>query len=208
MPRRLPALLIAVIAVGLLAAGPALAALSDEVSAGQAVAARLQSGQASCQNLSNADFEHLGEYVMDRTVGSRATHDAMNARMDAMMGPKNTDRMHQALGRRYAGCAATSGSSSGMMGGGATGTGGWGAMTGSGYAWMRNGTWQHMNRGGWQNAGAYMMDNGWMTDPGSGWSTGTIIGVVLGALALGGLAIYLLLRHRPRRQRPSQPTTA
>lgn len=73
---------------------------------------------------------------------------------------------------------------------------------------MRNGTWQHMNRGGWQNAGAYMMGNGWMAGPGSGWSTGTIIGVVLGALALGGLAIYLLLRHRPRRQRPSQPTTA
>ena len=214
MPRRLTALVIAAIAVALLAAVPALAALGDEVSAGRALDARLQSGQANCQNLSNSDFEHLGEYVMDRTVGSRAAHQAMNARMDAVMGPANTDRMHEGLGRRYAGCAATNGGGSGMMGGGAmmgggsTGAGGWGAMMGSGYAWMRNGTWQHMNRADWQNAGAYMMGNGWMTDPGRGWSTGAVIGVVIGVLVLGSLVSYLLLRHRPRRQRPSQPTTA
>lgn len=38
---------------------------------------------------------------MDRMVGFRATHEAMNARMDAMIGSESADRMHQALGRRY-----------------------------------------------------------------------------------------------------------
>ncbi len=46
------------------------------------------------------------------------------------MGSENADRMHQALGRRYAGCATTgTGFGSGMMGGASTG-GGWGAMMG------------------------------------------------------------------------------
>lgn len=205
MPRRLTALLLAAIAAGLPAATPALAALSHEVTAGQAVAARLHSGQANCQSLSNSDFEHLGEYVMERMTGSRATHEAMNARMDQVMGAENADQMHQALGRRYAGCATTN-SSGGMMGGagmmgGSTGAGGWGAIRGSGYIWMRNGNWRHMNRADWQRAGAHMMGSGWMTDP--GWSTGTIIGVALGALALGGLIAYLLLTRHPR---PPQPT--
>lgn len=213
MPRRLTALLVATIAVGLLAAAPALAALSDEVTAGRVVAARLQRGQVSCQSLSNSDFEHLGEYVMDRMVGSDATHEAMNARMNQVLGAENGDQMHQALGRRYAGCATTNGSGGSMMGGemmngGSNGADGWGAMMGSGYAWMRDGNWQHMNRADWQRAGAYMMGSGWMTDPGSGWSTGAIIGVVIGAFALGGLIAYLLLTRRPRRPRPPQPTAA
>jgi len=146
---------------------------------------------------------------MERTVGSRSTHQAMNARMDAIMGIENSDRMHQAIGRRYAGCTTTgTGSgmmgSSGMMGGG----GGWGAMMGSGYAWMRNGTWQHMTRADWQRAGDYMMVHGWMMNTaGSGWSTGAVIAVVLGALALGGLAVYAVLR-RPWRHGPSDPSTA
>ena len=213
MLRRLTALLTVAMAFGLLAAAPALASLSDEVAAGQSVAARLHSGQASCQNLSSSDAEHLGEYVMDRMVGSRATHEAMNARMDAMMGATNGDRMHQALGRRYAGCTTT-GSGSGMMGsgammgGGSTGAGGWGAMMGSGYAWMRGGTWRHMSHGDWGNAGASMMGSGWKGDSGGGWSTAAVIGVVLGALALGGLVAYVLLRRRPWRRHPSQPTAA
>ena len=92
----------------------------------------------------------------------------------------------------------------GMMGG----TGGWGTMMGSGYAWMRNGAWQHMTRADWQRAGGYMMGHGWMMDGGgSGWSSGAIIAAVLGALALGGLAVYTLLR-RPGRRGRSRPSPA
>jgi hypothetical protein len=187
----------------------AYASLSDEVNAGKAVAVSVDAGTASCKNLSTTDFEHLGEYLMDRMVGSRSAHQAMNTRMDAMIGAENTDRMHEALGRRYAGCAPTgSGVGYGMMGGGYGGTRGWGAMMGSGYAWMRNGVWQHMTRGDWQRAGGYMMGNGWMIGTASsGWSSGAVIGVVLGALLVGGLAASVLLR-RARRQPPSTPTPA
>jgi hypothetical protein len=218
MTRRLIALLAATMTVGFLAAAPALAALADGVSAGHAVALRLQSGQASCQSLSSSNFEHLGEYVMGRMVGSRAAHEAMNARMDAMIGSEQADRMHQALGRRYAGCPPVGSSGSaitgggmmggGMMGGGSAGAGGWGAMMGSGYAWMRDGAWQQMSRADWRRAGAYMMGSGWMMEPSGGWSTTAVVGVVLAALALGGLVGYLVLGYRPRRPRSSHPKTA
>jgi hypothetical protein len=203
-------ILVAVLA-GILAFGTssALASLSDEVSAGKATAARVDAGIASCENLSTTDFEHLGEYVMERMIGSRSAHEAMNARMEAMISDENSDRMHQAIGRRYAGCATT-GAHSGMMGGTGMigGAGGWGTMMGSGYAWMRNGAWQHMTRTDWQRAGSYMMGQGWMTDDGgSGWRSGAIIAAVLGALALGGLALYTQLR-RPWRRGPSHPSTA
>ena len=65
---------------------PAFAALGDEVAAGGAIAKQLQAHTTSCSKLSDTDFEHLGEYVMERTVGSRAAHAAMNQRMASMMG--------------------------------------------------------------------------------------------------------------------------
>jgi hypothetical protein len=203
----LAALLASMLALG---AASAYASLADEVNSGRATAARVDAGTATCQNLSTTDFEHLGEYVMERMVGSRSAHEAMNSRMEAMIGAGNADRMHQALGRRYAGCA-TSRTGSGMMGGGgmmggASTGGGWGAMMGANVSWMRNGSWQHMTRAGWQNAATRMMGSGMMNTGGSDWSTGAILGVALGALLLGGLAVYAALR-RPWRHHPSQPTT-
>ena len=187
----LVALLASMLAFGV---SSAYASLSDEVNSGRAIAARVDAGTATCKTLSTTDFEHLGEYVMERMVGSRSAHETMNSRMEAMIGAGNADRMHQALGRRYAGCA-TSATGSGMMGGGgmmggASTGGGWGAMMRSDLSWMRNGSWQHMTRAGWQNAASRMMGSGMMNTGASGWSTGAVIGVVLGALLLGGLAVY------------------
>jgi hypothetical protein len=202
----LPAIVASILALG---ASAAYASLTDEVNAGKAIAARVDAGTATCKSLSTTDFEHLGEYVMERMVGSRSAHEAMNARMDTMIGSANTDRMHEALGRRYGGCATTGiGSAYGMMGGGMMGgsAGGWGAMMGSDYSWMRNGAWQHMTRAHWQRAGASMMGTGWMHTGSSGWSTGAVIGVVLAALVLGGLAVYAVVRY-PRRHGRSQPST-
>ncbi len=204
----LAALLASMLAFG---AASAYASLSDEVSSGRAIAARVDAGTATCTTLSTTDIEHLGEYVMERMIGSSSAHETMNSRMEAMIGAGNADRMHQALGRRYAGCA-TSRTGSGMMGGGgmmggASTGGGWGAMMRSDLSWMRNGSWQHMSRAGWQNAASHMMGSGMMNTGASGWSTGAVISVVLGALLLGGLTVYAALR-RPWRHRPSRPTTA
>jgi hypothetical protein len=212
MTRRLTALLIAVIAVGLLTAAPALAALSNEASAGQTVAARLQSGQASCHTLSNSDFEHLGEYVMDRMVGSRATHEAMNARMDAMMGSKNADRMHQALGRRYAGCPTTTSGGSGMMGGGGMmggyyNHGGLGAMiTSSNWSWMMGGAWQHMTRQDWQRLQHQLLGTNINTTSHHGWSMAAMMAAVLGGLVLVSLAIVTAIRRPFRRPPAASPS--
>ena len=135
--------------------------------------------------------------------------------MDTRIGAENADRMHEALGRRYAGCATTwTGHGWGMMGGSGTmgassgGARGWGAMMGSDLSWMHNRSWQHMSRGDWQRAGGYMMGTGWMMGTGgSEWSTGAVIAVVLVALLLGALVVYVALR-RPWRRGPSQPRTA
>jgi hypothetical protein len=202
------ALVAAVLAV---AAAPALASLADEVAAGRQVAQRLQAGATSCNKLSDADFEHLGEYVMERMLGSRAAHRAMNDRMTAMMGDANSERMHELMGRRYAGCATQGAgvgmTGPGMMGGGAGAAsgGGWGAMMASGdFAWMRDGAWRHMSRADWQRVGSSWMGPGMMSRS-DGWSTGAVLAVVLGGLALGGLAMYALLRRPRRRHRPPGP---
>lgn len=216
MTARIPlaiGLLTAMLAFG---ASAAHASLSQEVTAGKAVAKRVDAGTATCKTLSTNDFEHLGEYVMERMVGSHAAHQAMNAHMEQTIGAENADRMHQALGRRYAGCS-TSGwangpgmmsGSGGMMGGGYGDSRGLGAMMGSGYAWMRNGAWLHMTRNDWRHAGGYMMGNGWMIGTVSGGpSSGAVVGLALGAFLV--LAIVALgLFRRTRRHPPSTPTPA
>jgi hypothetical protein len=197
-----------VLAVGV---SPASGAISDEVNAGRAVAAHVDAGTATCKNISDTDFEHLGEYVMDRMVGSRSVQQAMNARMEAMIGAENADRMHQALGRRYAGCATlTSGAGARMMGGGmmgraSTSAGGWGAMMGSDLSWMRDGRWQHMSRSDWERSAGYVMGPGITIGGNIGWSTGGVLAAVLGALLLGALAVFAAMRWR---RRPGRPTTA
>lgn len=202
------------ILVGVLALGvpSALASLSDEVSAGQGIAVQVDAGTATCQTLTATELEHLGEYLMERMVGSRAAHEAMNSRMEAVMGSGNADRMHRALGRRYAGCSATNATGFGMMGSGmmsagSSGAGGWGAMMSSDLTWMRNGAWQHMSHSDWQRAGVTLMGAGGMMGTGTGWSTGAVVAVILAALLVGALAVYAVLR-RPWRHDGSRPSTA
>ena len=205
-------LLLISVLLGALALGavPALAALGDEVTQGRAVAGQLQAGTTSCSKLSDSDFEHLGEYAMDRMVGSRSAHEAMNARMDAMMGSANTDRMHQALGRRFAGCGGNTGGmmgGGGMMMGGGYGDGDWGAMMGSGnWSWMRDGSWQHMTSAQWRQVGNSVMGPGMMRVGHSGWSSGAVIAVVLGALLVGGLVVLVAIRRPWRRHREGPAT--
>ena len=199
------------VAVSALGAAPALASLADEVAAGQEVAQRLQAGATSCNQLSDAGLEHLGEYVMERMLGSRATHRAMNDRMTAMMGGANTERMHELMGRRYAGCG-TQGAGAGtmgpgMMGGGsgAASGGGWGAMMASAdFAWMRDGAWRHMSRAGWQRVGTAWMGPGMMSRT-DGWSAAAVLAFVLGGLAVGGLVMYAALKRPWRRRRSPGP---
>jgi hypothetical protein len=215
---RFTSLLASVFAALLLAAAPALASLSDEVSAGQTIAGQLQNGTATCKTLSSSDFEHLGEYVMQHMVGSSSVHAAMNARMDQIMGSQNTDRMHQLLGRNYAGCATGSstaptgsgmmgGTGGGMMGGGSTGgVMAWGAMmSSSAWSWMHDGSWQHMSRGDWQQLSTTMMGANSGSGTGGGWSAWAVLAAVFGALLLGAVIAVAVVR-RPRRPHVPGPS--
>lgn len=188
------------LAVAFAAAGPASAALSDEVSAGQSLARQLQARKTTCDRLGTADFEHLGEYVMNRMTGSLQLHGAMNERMRSVMGAGNEERMHVLMGQRYAGCAST-GSVGTMMGPGMMGGQGWtddstwGPMMGArGWDWMRDGNWQHMSRAEWQRISDQWMGPGMTRAADSGWHTRDYafagVGLLLVAGLLGGLFVW------------------
>lgn len=181
------------------AAAPALASLGDEVRGGGQVVRQLQARGASCNTFSNADFEHAGEYVMDRMIGTRSQHRALNARMASVMGTRSEGRMHELMGRRYARCA-TSGAGSfmtpGMMSEGTSSAGGWGAMMNArGYTWMRDGTWQHMSRAQWRDVSDAWGGPGMMAADQHGWSMAAVMAAVLGALLLLALGIVLAVRR-------------
>ena len=193
------------------AAAPAVASLGGDVAAGQQVAAQLQSGQANCGGLSAGQFEHLGEYVMDRMVGSRPAHAAMNERMSRATGAENTDAMHELMGRSFAGCAADGASGMpmgpGMMGGGYDGD--WGAMMRSpAWGWMHSGAWRQMSQADWRKLAGTMMGARYTTAGDHRWSTAAVIAVALGAVLVGALLVLLLLRRPWQRRPPGAPSAA
>ncbi|CAN5384322.1 hypothetical protein BH10BAC1_BH10BAC1_12870 [soil metagenome] len=75
--------------------------IQDE-QAGKVIFDKLQSKQTSCANLSNDDFDVLGDYYMAQTLGN--SHSAMNTMMKQRMGEENEKLMHIALGKRLSGC--------------------------------------------------------------------------------------------------------
>lgn len=193
-----------------LAAVPATASMTGEVAAGQAVAAQLQSGQVTCRSLTSTQFEHLGEYAMQRAVGSPSAHEALDAHMDAMMGAANADQMHQLLGRTYAGCAGGTAGGSGFgegmgpgMMGGYGGLRSWGAMMSApGWRWMYDGSWQQMTSGQWRQLARSMMGSDVSFSSGGGWSPWAIVGVTLAGVAVLAAAAAALLARRWRGHRP------
>lgn len=110
---------LAFVVLGLLAPAPAFASPADEQSQGRTLVVQLQSGAKSCGDLSATDFEHVGEYVMGRALGSTSAHEAMNNRMRQYMGEQGEERMHQLMGERFTGCASGGAAvmGPGMMGG-------------------------------------------------------------------------------------------
>ena len=209
---------LALVLVLLVVAGGAFGAsaatsLADEVAAGEALAVRLEAGKVGCAQLSNDDFDHLGEYVMNRMVGSLARHEALNARMTTVMGADNEARMHVLMGQRYAGCLGTGTSGAGAMGQGMMGGGGWGdsgawsQMRGSDtWSWMSDGSWQQMSHADWQRLSEQWIGPGMMSARG-GWSATDAALVGGAALIAAGLVAGGLLMWRARRGGgPEAPT--
>lgn len=187
-----------------LGAPPAVASLGAEVAQGRAVAAQMDGGGTRCATLADDQFEHLGEYVMDQMAGSRTAHAAMNARMERALGTGNTDRMHELMGRRFAGCGAGNASSvpfgTGMMGAGAQ------MIGSSAWSWMRDDHWQRMSAADWNDLAGSMMGTRYTTH--HRWSSAALVVGALGLVALGALLTVLLFGRARRDPPPTAHTTA
>jgi hypothetical protein len=179
----------------------AVASLADEQHEGEALIAQLQAGTKKCRDLSAEDFDHVGEYVMFRALGSISLHQAMNDRMTVMLGEQGESRMQQLMGKRYTGCSTGSSGAAGyggMMGagmmGGYYGSGGLGAMMESDdWSWMMGGGWRHMTRSDWQRLQQRLI--GPTANDARGWSPLAIIAVTLGGVLLVGAVIVAVIRR-------------
>ncbi len=69
---------------------------------GKEIWGKLQAKQLECKNLTDDNFEVLGEYFMGQMVGS--SHETMNNMMKQMMGKEGEEQMHKVLGKRLSGC--------------------------------------------------------------------------------------------------------
>ena len=183
--RSLLAVLVA-LSVGALALVAPSARAASEAQQGAQLLQNLQAGKTSCASLSTSDFDHIGEYVMERMLGSATAHEAMNRQMSAMMGSSGETQAHVYMGQRFSGCAtgrppAAFGAMMGMMGGA--------GMMGSGY----------------NGAGTGMMGLGASSSAnGSGWSSGDTVMVVLMGVLLALVAGVIVAWH-PWRTRDGSP---
>ena len=141
-----------------LGASGALAQTGSEQTQGAALLRSVQQGQKSCTQLTDSDFELIGEAWMGQVLGSTQAHDAMNNLMSSMMGQSGEQQMHQFMGRRASGCGggtAPAGFAAmmgrmGMMGayqGGVGMMGGQSSNGGYGYGGMMGGSPNNQNGG-------------------------------------------------------------
>lgn len=205
MRSRVPLLAIAVL---LLIPSAAFGSLAGEQRQGHRLIGQLQAGTKTCHQLSSEDFDHIGEYVMFRALGSAKLHQAMNNRMSAMMGAQGESRMHQLLGQRYTGCHTSSAAQGygwmgpGMMGG-YYGNNGLGGMMHSDWSWMTGG-WQSMTRQDWRRVEQRLLGPRTVATSGGGWGAAAIVAVTLGGVLILALTVLAVIRLASKRP-PSGP---
>lgn len=185
----------AVLVIAALTAAPAIGATEAQQGAQQLRS--LQAGTTSCSSLATTDFDHIGEYVMERMLGSTAIHEAMNRQMAAMMGSSGETRAHVFMGQRFAGCATgraptAFGAMMGMMGAG---------MMGSAYGGGSSSSM--MGSGSGPRGTGGMMGFGYVSptaNSSNGWSSADTVMIILMGLLIA-LAIGALAAWRPWRRR-------
>lgn len=75
---------------------------SDEEARGKMIWERFKAKEVICSDLSDNDFDALGEYFMGQMMGT--SHAAMNVMMAQMMGEQGETQMHIVMGKRLSGC--------------------------------------------------------------------------------------------------------
>lgn len=79
-------------------------AQQQEESEGKDLLDKLNNKSVSCQDLTDADFEKIGEYFMGQSIGDTARHVTMNNNMKSMMGSSGEEQVHITWGRRGSNC--------------------------------------------------------------------------------------------------------
>ncbi len=173
----------------------ASASVAQEEQAGSRALGELESGKLRCAEVSGSEFDHIGEYVMGRMFGSPRAHEAMNNMMSIMMGASSEQQMHEAMGRRFAGCGGGqlpagfgrmmgAVNAMGMMGGGMMGGANQGGRSYGGYGSMMGGY-------GYRSS-INTSDEGF-----DGPSAAAMVGVMAVLIGAVALAFFLLARRRP-----------
>lgn len=80
-----------------------VAQTQKDEAAGKAVWDKLQNKETTCKNLTEDDFDVLGDFFMGNAVGSN--HASMNLMMKNRMGEEGEKQMHIAIGKRLSGCS-------------------------------------------------------------------------------------------------------
>ncbi|MBI4408046.1 MAG: hypothetical protein HY565_06125, partial [Candidatus Kerfeldbacteria bacterium] len=75
---------------------------AEEEAAGKNLWQQLQTEAVVCANLTDDDFDSLGEYFMGLMMGN--SHAAMNLMMRQMMGDDGETQMHVVMGKRFTSC--------------------------------------------------------------------------------------------------------
>jgi hypothetical protein len=187
-------------------AAPASASVASEQQQGERTLRAIQAGELKGENLSNSQYERVGEYLMSRALGSTNAHRRMSSLMDQMMGSAATDRMHVYVGERYLGQSARIPHRYmpmyGLMG----------MLTGyrgSALAGMMSGYLGGMHRrSGGSVSGSGMMRFGASSHSSGGWMSAATVAIFLLAVLLlaAGIAVAVSsLRHRGD-SAPGQPT--
>jgi hypothetical protein len=65
---------------------------------------KLQNKQVTCTELTDDDFDVLGDYFMGQRLGNTESHALMNDMMKRMMGDDGEKQMHISLGKRLSNC--------------------------------------------------------------------------------------------------------
>jgi len=78
-----------------------------EEAEGKEIWEKLQAKQLECKNLTNDNFNSLGEYFMGQSIGNTQRHTIMNQMMTNMMGEEEEKQMHITMGKRFSGCDAS-----------------------------------------------------------------------------------------------------
>lgn len=179
------------------AAAPSTA---QEERAGAAIYAQVQQGKRACKNLKAVDFERIGEFVMGRMAGSTAAHESMNALLSSTTGARGEEQMHVFMGRRFTGCGGgpvpgNFGAMMGMMG-----------AAGGSYSGTSQGSRGGANQGSMMGgpngvngvSSATRVDSNDGSDDDDDGTGAPMIVMMLGLLALAGIALWLLRPgHRP-----------